>query len=167
MVRNRQAVQQLFPLICEPNMHFTLICFRRYPLHHSVLRQPVHQFNGAVMTNQHPRCELANSRFNAIRQAFDCQQELMLLRLNSVGARLIFAKPQEPADLIAKFSQVLELTSCKFELSLLSHMYRITTYLHLQLVGPARDLRGSSKTGTASKDLAKHSVDGGLGGTQS
>jgi hypothetical protein len=73
--------------------------------------QPVHQFNRAVMANQHARGEFANGGLHAIRQAFDGQQKLVLLRLDSAGARLVFAEPQKAADLKAELGQVLKLAS--------------------------------------------------------
>src|ERR1039458_9157469 len=65
------------------------------------------------MADQHPRCKLTNSGLHAPRQAFDGQQELVLLRLDPAGSRLIFTEPQEPADLIAEFRQRLKLTGFK------------------------------------------------------
>jgi len=121
-------MQCRLPFLREPNENFTVIRFRRYTLHHSVLRQPVYQLNGAVMANQHSQCEFTNGRFNAIWQAFDGQQELVLLRLDSVCACLIFAEPQETADLVTKFSQILQLSSCKLNFSC-GHIPIVTRYI--------------------------------------
>jgi hypothetical protein len=108
MVRNRQAVQQCLSTLREPNQHFTVICICCNPLDYSMLRHPVYQLNGAVMANQHSRCEFANGRFNAIWQAFDGQQELVLLRFYSVCPCLVIAEPQEQTDLVTELSQVLQ-----------------------------------------------------------
>ena len=128
MVRNRQAVQQCLPTLREPNQHFTVIFICRNPLDNSMLRQSVDQLNGAMMANQHPRCELSNRGLHTIRQAFDGQQELVLLRLDSMSTCLIFAEPQKPADLKAEFSQVLQLANCELNFSC-GHIPIVTRYI--------------------------------------
>ena len=117
MMRNRQAMQQCLTLLRKPNKHFAVIRLRRHPLYRSVLCQPAHQFNSAVMTNKHPRRELAYRGLRSIRQAFNGQQKLMLLRLDSMSVRLILAEPQKPANLVAEFSQVLEFADCELSIS--------------------------------------------------
>jgi len=71
--------------------------------------QPVHQFHCAVMADEHARGEFSNGGLHTVRQAFDGQQKLVLLRLDSGGARLVFAEPQKPADLKAELGQCLKL----------------------------------------------------------
>jgi hypothetical protein len=100
-------MQHCFASLRESNQHFTMIRIGCNPLDYSMLGQPVDQLNGAVVANQHSRRELSNRGFHAIRQAFYCQQELVLLRLDSVRARLIFTEAQEAAELVAEFGQVL------------------------------------------------------------
>jgi hypothetical protein len=93
MVRNRQVVQQSFTFLGELKENLAVIFFRWHSFHGVVICQPVYQLHGAVMADQHPRGELADSGLYSVRQTFDGQQKLVLLRFDSAGARLVFAEP--------------------------------------------------------------------------
>jgi hypothetical protein len=104
-------VQERFPLLREPNEDLAVILFCRRAFHYAVFGQPVNKFHGAVMANQHPRGEFANGGLHAVGQALDGQQELVLLRLDPAGTRLVFAEAQKAADLKAELCQRLKLAN--------------------------------------------------------
>ena len=54
------------------------------------------------MLNQQPLGQHADGGHADVRQAFDRQQGLMLLRLDAGGADEAFAEIQKAADLVAK-----------------------------------------------------------------
>src|SRR5580700_5139866 len=80
------------------------------------------------MAYQHTRSKFANGGLHAVRQASDSQQQLMLLRLDSARACLVFAKPQKPADLITEFRQRLKLVMCETRGSR-PHRYIVSRYV--------------------------------------
>ena len=67
-----------------------MIIFPGNTLHRPMFCQPVNKFDCTVMADEHARCQLADSGLHAVWQAFDCQEKLVLLRLNSVTTRLVF-----------------------------------------------------------------------------
>lgn len=93
MVCNRQVVQLRFPFWGKPKQHFTMVIFSGDTLHRAVFCQPVNKFHRTVMANEHPRGQLADSWLHAVWQAFDGQEKLVLLRLDSVTTRLVFTEP--------------------------------------------------------------------------
>ena len=70
-----------------------MIIFPGNTLHRAVFCQPVNKFHRTVMADQHPRGQFADSGLHAVWQAFDCQEKLVLLRLDSAATRLVFAEP--------------------------------------------------------------------------
>jgi len=86
-----------------------VINFAGHALDRAVFRQPVHKFHRAVMADEHPRGQFADGGLYAVGQTFDRQEKLVLLWLDSAGARLVFAEPEKPADLKSKFRQRLKL----------------------------------------------------------
>ena len=85
------------------------------------LFQAIDHFDHTVMLELHPRGEFADRRHRSFRQTADCQQKLVLLRLQSVLPGLLFAEMQEPPDLAAKFGQ-----SAIFSQSQVQQIYRTT-----------------------------------------
>jgi hypothetical protein len=92
MVCNRQVVQQTFPFWGKPKENFTVIIFPGNAPHCAVFCQPVYKFYGTVMADEHPRGQLADRGLHAVWQAFDCQEKLVLLWLDSANTRLVFTE---------------------------------------------------------------------------
>jgi hypothetical protein len=67
---------------------------------------PVHQLDRAVMLDEQPRCDFADSRVGILRQAVDGEQSLMLLRLDAVFLRGGLAEMQEASDLAPKLGKI-------------------------------------------------------------
>ena len=70
------------------------------------LLQPVYQLHGAVMLDEKALRDLPNRGLHAFRQPVDNQQELMLLRLNSMFPRRSLAEEKELPDLPAELGQI-------------------------------------------------------------
>src|ERR1700683_3481986 len=67
--------------------------------------QTVCEFNRTVMLDLQPFRQNADRRNLAGRQTLDRQQSLVLMRLDSCGARGRFAEVQEAADFVAEISE--------------------------------------------------------------
>src|SRR5690242_4663912 len=72
------------------------------PSHIAVSRQPVHEFNRAVMLQLEPGGKLADGGLHVGWQAFDGEQNLVLLWLELVASRLLLAEMKIAADLVPK-----------------------------------------------------------------
>jgi len=76
------------------------------PLDGAGLFQAVHEFDGAVVLNEHSRGKLANGWFDAFRQAVHAKQQLVLLRLDTVPPCNRFAEMQKTPDLTPELGEV-------------------------------------------------------------
>jgi hypothetical protein len=88
--------------------------------HKSSVDEAIDKSDGAVVLQLHSLGQDVDGRFHSCRQAFHCQQQLMLLRLYSCSLRGIFAKAHQSADLITQFRHGLEVRLARH------HIYRIT-----------------------------------------
>ena len=68
-------------------------------------RQPVDQFDRAVMLDLQPLCQFSDSGPGSRRQAFQCQHQLMLTRFQPRVAGGLLAEVKKAADLIAQLCQ--------------------------------------------------------------
>src|SRR5690349_18382200 len=70
------------------------------------LLQPVDQFDGAVVLDKQSARDLASGRIHSVRQPLNGEQQLVLLRLDSVLGCGGFAEVKEAANLAAEFRQI-------------------------------------------------------------
>src|SRR5215472_11016899 len=105
------GVQQLLAMP-RGKAHQPLLTFRRQPnvnlppvgrvagaLYQSALHQPVRQSNGAMMLDQQDSGQVSNGRAAGAIECPHGQEELVLLRLQSLGLRRLLAELQKTADL--------------------------------------------------------------------
>src|SRR5277367_2395 len=69
--------------------------------------EAVHEFDRAVMLNQHAVGQVSNTRTIAVRNSLDRQHKQILLALESCRVDCLFAEMQVFADLVAKLGQRL------------------------------------------------------------
>lgn len=86
--------------------NFAVIEVAMAPRYRSLLHQTVDQFHGAVMAKAKPVRERGNGGANPLGQAFNGQQELVLLRLDVTGTSGFLAEVQELADAVAEFRKL-------------------------------------------------------------
>ena len=89
----------------QPDQDGATVFLPDFADHVAALRQTIHQLNRAVVFDLQPFRQLANGRKLARRQSLDRQEELMLLRLDSLRSRGIFAVTEKPPYLMAEFRQ--------------------------------------------------------------
>jgi hypothetical protein len=70
--------------------------------------EAVRQLDGGVMQNLQVLGKKSNGCLLPARQAFECEQSLMLLWFDAGRAGSLLAEIQKPADLIAKFREHFE-----------------------------------------------------------
>jgi hypothetical protein len=71
----------------------------------SVADQPLGQFNSAVVPDVQSLGDFADVGLHALRETFQCQQQLMLLRIKARIHGRLLAEMQKPANLIAEFRE--------------------------------------------------------------
>ena len=74
--------------------------------HKPLVFHAIHEFDHAVMPELQPVRQLSDGRGMPVRQTFDCEQKLMLLRLQSEPPDLLLAEMQETPDLIPELGQI-------------------------------------------------------------
>jgi len=99
----RKRAQDAAPTRRQPNMHFAAVGLAWDANHESLCFHPSHQFDGAVVTNLQPLCQISNAYLVTCRHALYRQQQLMLLRLYPGFCREILAERDELAELVTKF----------------------------------------------------------------
>jgi hypothetical protein len=75
------------------------------PLDHVSVHQAIHQLNDGVMADLQPFGEHAHRRHFVSLEAFDLQQDQVLLRLHAGGPGGHLANAKEASDQIAKIGQ--------------------------------------------------------------
>lgn len=103
---DRKFVNLAAPGRGEPHQHFAAVVLAGDALDGAGGFETVHKLDGAVMLEEHPQSQFADSGFGAFRQALEREQKLMLLGLNAALFSRGFAEMQELTDLAAEFSQI-------------------------------------------------------------
>ena len=67
--------------------------------------QTIAQLDGGVVADVQPAGNFRDRRVNVFRQALQCEQQLMVLRIDAIGASRLFAEMQEAPDLVAEFGE--------------------------------------------------------------
>jgi hypothetical protein len=104
-MRKGQLSQKLFSAKSELQQDFAAVCLPARTPDEAFGLKTVCEFNRAVMLNLKPLGQNTDSRNLTWGQSLDRQQSLMLMRLDSCGARSRFAKIQKAADFVAKISE--------------------------------------------------------------
>jgi len=81
----------------DPNL--APVAIAAYPFHQAALHQSVGQANGAVMPDHQMPGDFSYGGTMRARQRPDCEQELVLLRLEALRPGRLFAEMEEAADL--------------------------------------------------------------------
>jgi len=123
-VRQREFAQGRPARRCEPDPHLAFVYRPRASRDGARRLEPVHEFHGAVVLDEQPGCNFADSWPDAFRQAPDCQQELVLMRLDAVLFRRGLAEMNKLTDLPPEFGQIPVLIVEKISAH---NLYRITT----------------------------------------
>jgi hypothetical protein len=110
----------------EPDPDFAFIIGARTPRDRSRALQPVYQLDGAVMLEEKARCDLANGRLDILRKALHGEQELVLLRLDAMLLRGVFAEMEKSPDLAAEFGELAVLLAA--EILGCPHIYIVLRY---------------------------------------
>ena len=100
-----QGAKRTFARRGQANEDFAAILGGGFADDGAVIGQAIDQLDRAVMTNLKAIGEFGNGRELSRRQAFDREEELMLLRLDSMGSGGFFAIAEEFPDLVAEFGQ--------------------------------------------------------------
>jgi hypothetical protein len=102
-VMQGQFAEHPFAFPGEREQYFSPVASAPMTTHETTVRQPVYQFDGAVMPNLQALGQFSDTRADLGRQAFEGQHELVLPRLQPGNARRPFAKVQEFADMVTQF----------------------------------------------------------------
>jgi hypothetical protein len=108
-------------------MYLATVQFALYPHDEAGFRQPVHQFNRAVVFDEQPGGKFPDGRCYILRQALQCQQELMLFGLDAGLSGNALAERNKLPDLPAEFRQMAVIFSR--EISACNHLCRVTNAL--------------------------------------
>ncbi len=125
MVEGKLA-QDAFSARGEPDFHHPAILLAAMPAHQLPRLEPVNQLDGAVMLELDPVGKLSDRCRTVFGQAFQSQQQLVLLGLEPGATRGLLAQIQEAPNLITKLGERLVIrTLHKKDLSL--DIYRLAT----------------------------------------
>jgi hypothetical protein len=112
----------------EPQQNFAAIRARMLPANGAALDEPVHQLDRAVMLDLQPPRHFADSRPGIHGEAFQSQQQLMLLWLEAMRSRRFGAELEEAANLVAEFRQ----RSIFSRRQINNHIYIVARYKYTQ-----------------------------------
>jgi hypothetical protein len=101
----RKPAQHFFSLARQRNPDFTPVLRRAVPPHIPACLESVCQLNRAVMLNLQLLRQLPDPRPHIRWQPFQCQHQLMLVRLNSGRARRPLTEMNKTAYLVPQFRQ--------------------------------------------------------------
>jgi len=103
---NGEPAQPVFTARSQMQQNLASVLFAVLPRHCSLFFKPVNQLHCAVMTQAQPVRNRCHRRSRALRQPPDREQKLVLLRLQAVRPRSLFAKVQKLPDPEAKLGQL-------------------------------------------------------------
>jgi len=97
----------------------------------ALCRQPIHQFDGAVMLNLQSLSETGDAGILSFRHPFHSEHKLMLLGLQSDSTSRFLTKSKKAPNLVAEFRYclVLRLLEIQRAILVLHNIYRITIYI--------------------------------------
>jgi hypothetical protein len=105
MVGDRELPQERLAPLRKADENFTPVLAIVLPACQPSLCETVDQLDGAVMLNLEALGQFADSRPAPFRQALDCQQKLVLLRLDPVRLGGVGAELQEAPDAVSEIGQ--------------------------------------------------------------
>jgi hypothetical protein len=98
-------MQQRFAVSREFDQDLSLIFMAVSSTYRAALHQPVYEFNRAVVTKTELLRKRSNGWAGTLRQSFDSQEHLVLLRLDSLGASCFFAEVQKLPDPVTELGK--------------------------------------------------------------
>jgi hypothetical protein len=98
-------MQQHFSMRREFNQDFSLILVAVPATKGAALYQPIYEFDRAVVTKTKLLGKRCDGGTAVLRQSLDCQQNLVLLGLNTLGAGRFFAEVQELPDTVTELGK--------------------------------------------------------------
>jgi len=125
-VRQCQPVQNSPAGRSQPEQNFTLVFESRNSRDRACGFKTIHQFNGAVVLDKQPGGDLPDGGLYAVGKALNREQQLMLLRLNTMLLCGCFAEVQELPDLPPELGQIAILGRRKVAVAY--HIYIVTRY---------------------------------------
>lgn len=128
---HRKGAQQPLAGRGQPDQNFALIVASRVARHSTALGQAVDQLQRAVRSDLQPLGQFSDGRQLAFRQALYREKKLVLLRLDSAGARGFLAIAQEAADLVAQLGE----RPVGFGRQIPCHIYIVSRY---KFISPRR-----------------------------
>lgn len=105
LVRMRENLQQPFTALRDMKDHLAVIGPAARAADEPLGFEAVGKLDGGVMQNLQALGEYANGRLLSAWQALECEQRLMLMRLDPSRAGCLLAEIQKTADLVAEFRQ--------------------------------------------------------------
>jgi hypothetical protein len=109
----RQMLQNPLALGRKLHVHFTLVISTADLLDETPLREPFHQFDGAVVMELETLSEIRDARRRAVSRTLHGEHELMVLRLQSRAPGRVLTEAQEAANLVTEFRQGLVVSGFK------------------------------------------------------
>jgi len=104
-MRPGEPLQQALAPASQVEQYLAMIAFISHAPNQPLFLQPVREFYGAVVVNLEPFGERSHRRLAFGGQALDCQQRLVLMRLDSCFTRSAFAEVQKPPNLVPKVGE--------------------------------------------------------------
>ncbi len=102
----RESLQQLFSATRETKEHFAAIDSAAGAADEPFSFEAVDKFASGVVQNLQPFGQKTYRGFLPASQTFDCEEGLVLLRLDAGCASCLLAEIQKAADLVAKFRKI-------------------------------------------------------------
>ena len=102
-----QPHERTLTLRSQPDSYLAPVAIAAYALYQSALHQPVGQTHRAVMPDQQVLGDFSYRGAAGTGKRPNCQQELMLLRLEPLGMRFRLAEMKKAADLKAEVGEGL------------------------------------------------------------
>jgi hypothetical protein len=99
-VQKRQLLEDLLTMRSQLDQDFAPVVLAVAAQNSATFDQTIDQFHCAVMAETQTFRQSFDCRTSASRQTFQGQQKLVLLRLNAVQARRLFAELQKLADMM-------------------------------------------------------------------
>jgi hypothetical protein len=90
-VQNGESTQQCLAARCKFYKHFALILTSVAASHSATINEPIYKFYSAVMAKTELMGEHRYGGTSVLSQALDCQEKLMLLRFDTLGASRFLA----------------------------------------------------------------------------
>ena len=103
----RKLLEDVFSLRGECDKDFALISFIAGAYNETALNEAINQFDRAMMLDLQAFGQLTDGGLAPARQAFQGEQQLVLLRLKAARTNGLFTQTEKATKLVAKLGQRL------------------------------------------------------------